>query len=53
MAFRERTITATWLAVFGVFAFTVAATLWKRAAEAQRIRQADAHDLMRMDSDMG
>jgi hypothetical protein len=53
MAFTERTIAATWLTVLGVFALTVAATLWKRAAEAQRVSQADAHDLMRMDSDMG
>jgi hypothetical protein len=50
MVFTER---ATWLTLFGVFAVTVAATLWKRAAEVQKRMQADEHDLIRMDSDMG
>jgi hypothetical protein len=50
MGFSERT---TWLTLFGLFAVTVVATLWKRAADEQKARLADAHDLMRMDSDMG
>jgi hypothetical protein len=50
MGFTERT---TWLTVFGLFALTVAATLWKRAADAEKARLAYEHDLMRMDSDMG
>ncbi len=53
MAMTQRTIAATWLTAFGLFALTVAATLWKRAADAHRARLDDAHDLMRMDSDMG
>jgi hypothetical protein len=53
MAFTERTVAATWLTLFGVFALTVAATMWKRAAQAQKVSRADDHDLMRMDSDMG
>ena len=53
MAFTQRTIAATWLTAFGIFALTVAATLWKRAAEAHRMRLADADDLIRMDSDKG
>ena len=53
MAFTERTIAATWLTAFGIFALTVAATLWKRAAEAKRMSLADADDLIRMDSDKG
>ena len=36
MAFTERTIAATWLTVFGVFALTVAATMWKRAVRRRR-----------------
>jgi hypothetical protein len=53
MEFTQRTIAATWLTAFGIFALTVAATLWKRAAEANRMRLADADDLIRMDSDKG
>ena len=53
MVFTQRTVAATWFAAFGVFAFTMAATLWKRAADAQQARLADEHDLMRLDSDMG
>ena len=53
MALNQRTLAATWLTAFGLFALTVAATLWKRAAEAHRAKVADAHDLMRLDSDMG
>jgi hypothetical protein len=52
MAF-TRTFTATWLTALGLVALTVAATLWKRAAEVHRTRLADAHDLMRLDSDLG
>jgi hypothetical protein len=53
MVFTERTIAATWFAAFGIFAISVAATLWKRASETERVRRGDEHDLMRLDSDMG
>jgi hypothetical protein len=43
----------TWLTLFGLFAATMAATLWKRAVDAERAMRAYEHDLMRMDSDMG
>jgi hypothetical protein len=44
---------ATWLTAFGIFALTVAATLWKRAADANRKRLTDEDDLIRFDSDKG
>jgi hypothetical protein len=53
MVFTERTIAATWFAALGIFALSVAATMWRRSLELQRARLADEHDLMRLDSDMG
>ncbi|MEP7308339.1 MAG: hypothetical protein ABJA98_22785 [Acidobacteriota bacterium] len=53
MAFAHRSIAVTWLTAVGVLALTLAATLWKRAADTRRVKSADADDLIRMDSDMG
>jgi hypothetical protein len=53
MAFAQRSLAVTWLTAVGVVALTLAATLWRCAADTRRVRLADADDLIRMDSDMG
>lgn len=53
MAFAHRSLAVTWLTAVGIAALTLAATLWKCAADTRRVRLADADDLIRMDSDMG
>ena len=54
MLIPQRTVTSGWFIGLGLFAVTIAATLWRQSVEARR--RTERHDeeaLLRLDSDMG
>jgi hypothetical protein len=53
MAIPQKLVTSGWFFGLGLFAFTIAATLWKQSAAARRTARHDEEALLRLDSDLG